>query len=334
MSEAQHRSSATTAPDLIAPLAAFGGEPPPAPEWFSQALAQTPENGRVSVRGAGIEWLAWGERGKPGLLLLHGASAHAHWWSHIAPFFSGQYRVAALSWSGAGGSDWRESYSIDHFAAEILAVAAETGLFEHADRPVVVGHSFGGVILAPAMKLHAGVFGGAVIVDSFLTQDNTWHLPAITPRRGKMRVYPDLSSALARFRFTPPQPCPHPFIADHFARHALRPEPLEGRDEPGWTWRFDPQLPGAMSRVPLHPALAEPGCPLAFIAGECSQVTSQRVKDYVLRTTSCGTPWIDIPQGHHHLMMDQPIALVAALRALFASWPRPRTDHQYTKQST
>ena len=30
---------------------------------------------------------------------------------------------------------------------------------------------------------------------------------------------------------------------------------------------------------------------------------------------------IEIPDAHHHIMIDQPLALVAALRALLAVWP-------------
>ena len=35
-----------------------------------------------------LEVLTWGEVGKPGLLFVHGNSAHADWWSFIAPFFA------------------------------------------------------------------------------------------------------------------------------------------------------------------------------------------------------------------------------------------------------
>jgi hypothetical protein len=30
---------------------------------------------------------------------------------------------------------------------------------------------------------------------------------------------------------------------------------------------------------------------------------------------------IEIPDSHHHIMIDQPLALVAAIRALLAAWP-------------
>src|SRR3546814_1904126 len=62
------------------------------------------------VSGTAIETLAWGERGKPGLLFLHGNGGHADWWRFIAPFFASDWRVGAISWSGMGRSGWRKSY--------------------------------------------------------------------------------------------------------------------------------------------------------------------------------------------------------------------------------
>ena len=84
-------------PEVASPLAPFAGAKPPAPAWFDKALAQAPERSFVPVEGAKIELLTWGEIGKPGLILVHGNSAHADWWSFIAPFLADQYRVAALN---------------------------------------------------------------------------------------------------------------------------------------------------------------------------------------------------------------------------------------------
>src|SRR5688500_15752256 len=75
-------------PEVRAPLAGFAGEEPPAPQWFKDAIADEPERGFVGPAGKRLEMLTWGERGKPGLLLVHGNSAHADWWSFIAPFLA------------------------------------------------------------------------------------------------------------------------------------------------------------------------------------------------------------------------------------------------------
>ncbi len=47
-----------------------------------------PSAARARSTGANIELLTWGEVGKPGLILVHGNSAHADWWSFIAPFLA------------------------------------------------------------------------------------------------------------------------------------------------------------------------------------------------------------------------------------------------------
>ena len=57
-------------PHFPPPLAPFGGLPPPAPDWFTQALADVPERLEVKVQGAPIEALAWGRVGDPGLLMM------------------------------------------------------------------------------------------------------------------------------------------------------------------------------------------------------------------------------------------------------------------------
>ena len=113
----------TKDPRLYAPLAPYAGKEPPAPAWFGQAIKHQPERGSIVVSDARIETLAWGERGKPGILFMHGNGAHADWWSYIAPFFAKDYRVGALSWSGMGGSDWRKQYTLENFVNESLAAA-------------------------------------------------------------------------------------------------------------------------------------------------------------------------------------------------------------------
>lgn len=312
-------SSGPQDPVFVNPLAVFRGRRPDAPSWFSDALAAAPERRRVPVRDADIEVLIWGKRGAPGLLFLHGLGAHADWWSHIAPFFSARYRVAALSWSGMGGSDWRDNYDVEIYLEEILATAQASGLFESSERPLTVAHSFGGLMLLAATAAFGERLKGAVVVDSFLRPDGRWHLPPSSRRT--MPVYASLEAALARFRFMPSQACANLFIADHIARASLKPVPLQEQRDAGWTWRFDPRCAGGLPRVPIAACLTSPPCPLAFIAGARSPLTNAAVEDFVRGTAPQGVPWIKIPDSDHHVMVDQPLALIAALFALFESWP-------------
>ena len=117
-------------PQLMAPLAAFHGQKPPAPAWFVQAIAQEPERTFVEVEGAKVETLAWGERGRPGLMFLHGGAAHADWWSFIAPFFAGDHRVVAPTFTGMGRSDWRDAYVFEQFVREAREAGRAAGAFD------------------------------------------------------------------------------------------------------------------------------------------------------------------------------------------------------------
>jgi len=309
--------------EIDTPLAPLAGEVPPAPRWFTQALAQAPERRFVEVEGARIETLVWGEAGRPGLLFLHGHGAHADWYSFIAPLFAAHYRVVALSWSGMGGSDWRPSYSMDQFGREAAAVAEAAALFQADVAPVVVGHSFGALI-ALALAADCGHrFGGAVIVDPpvFRPERLKQH-KASKPQRVNLRphnVYPTLASALARFRLLPQQPCANLFILDHIARRSLR--EVAGEAGPGWAWRFDWRLWSRLQRRNPKSLIAAARCPLALVRGARSGLMSREDAAFAMSLLGDGAPFVEVPDADHHVMLDQPLAFAAAIEALLATWP-------------
>ena len=114
-----------------------------APGWFSRAIGTSPESHRIDVGGTSILYLAWGERDLPGIGLVHGGAAHAHWWDHIGPSFLPDYRVVALDLSGHGDSDRRAGYTLRAWTEEVAAVIDDAGF---TSPPVVVGHSMGGFV--------------------------------------------------------------------------------------------------------------------------------------------------------------------------------------------
>ena len=56
--------------------------------------------------------------------------------------------------------------------------------------------------------------------------------------------------------------------------------------------------------------------------------TEEETGEYMYELLHRNAPIIEIPQAHHHLILDQPLAFIAAVRALLADWehsePRPR----------
>jgi pimeloyl-ACP methyl ester carboxylesterase len=294
------------------PLAPFAGARPPAPAWFDAALAQAPERFMADADGVAIEVHAWGEPGRPGLLLLHGNGAHAGWWAPLAPLLAADgYRVAAASWSGMGGSGWRPAYALDLFADEMAAASAAAGL----DRPIVIAHSFGGFAALHATARDPGRYRALMAVDSPVRPPG--HPGGGPPRRHRPNpVYPALPDILARFRLAPPQDCANLWYVDHIARGSIRPA-----DGGGFTWRFDPFVMNGMDIFNRTDLLERVPIPLAVVYGARSALMAHGVIEHMHATAPAGTPFRAIADADHHVMLDQPLPFVAAIRDLLAGWP-------------
>lgn len=282
-----------------------------APGWFVEALDQTPTEHTVEVEGTGIRYLSWGTRGKPGLVFVHGGAAHAQWWSFIAPMFASQWHAVALDLSGHGDSGRREAYGHEMWAREVIAVIAEAGF---PGPPVLVGHSLGGMVTIQTAASHGDQLAGAVIVDAPVRRPSP---EAEEGRSGRAfrspGTYRTEAEALSHFRLVPPQPCDNDYIVDWIARTSLH------ETEAGWTWRFDPALfRGTI--VALRDQLAAVRCRVALFTGELSVVVPPDTAEYMYELMGRVAPVVSIPQAHHHLTLDQPLAFVAALRALLADW--------------
>jgi pimeloyl-ACP methyl ester carboxylesterase len=284
-----------------------------APGWFTQALAVPFEDRFITVAGARIHYLAWhANADKPGIVLVHGNGAHAHWWTFIAPFLLEHNRVVAIDLSGMGDSSPRAAYSPEIFAAEVAAVMDDAGFDAQT---VVVGHSFGGYVTLKTGLLHRERLAGVVLVDSAVRPpDFQWERdPKRSPVRPK-RTYPDFESALARFRLMPPQDCANQYILDYIGRHSLV------QTEGGWTWKFDDGLFHKFAFDNMADDLARLSCRVGVIYGDNSYLFSQDVADYMFKVLDESVPFVAIPDAQHHLFLDQPLAFVAALRTLLAEW--------------
>lgn len=291
-----------------------------APAWYADALAAPRSEGSVEVQGADIHFVEWGDRSKPGILFVHGGSAHAHWWTHLAPFFAEQYHPVAIDMSGHGDSGRRETYAFEVWADEILTVCAATGM---ATPPVLVGHSMGGFISIVTASLHGERLRGVIIVDSPVRRPDPEREEGVRGRAFRNpKTYADVGTAVQHFRLVPSQPPGPDFVMDYIARQSLR--PVEG----GWTWKFDPNIFLRLKPAAIHEYLADIQTRVALFRGELSDLVTPDVSDYMHELLGRNAPVVAIPQAYHHLILDQPLAFVAALRAILADWehtvPRKR----------
>jgi len=293
------------------------------PLWFANAISFPFEKRTLSVAGCTLNYLVWGEPDKPPLILVHGGAAHAMWWSIIAPELSRHYYVIAPDLSGHGDSGRRDTYHMEIWADEVMAVSAEAS---GGRPPVLVGHSMGGLVSIVAAAIHGNErLAGAIIVDSPVRKPD----PESDEGKGgrafrSPKTYADLETAVAHFRLIPGQPCEHGFILDHIARHSLV------RTAEGWTWKFDPRVFLRFRTTSLRDYLVRVRCRVALMRGEFSVVVPPETGEYMYQLLNRNAPLVEIPQAHHHLILDQPLAFIAALRALLADWehsvPRHRSD--------
>lgn len=281
-----------------------------APAWFRRALAVPYEDHHVEVAGCRVHYLAWGESDRPGLVFVHGGAAHAHWWTHIAPQFADDYRVAALDLSGHGDSGRREQYSLETWTQEIMAVAADAGV---AGPPIVVGHSMGGFVSIATAAEFGNAVAGIVIFDSpVIREDAEVEAARLGTSFKPPRVYPDVDTALSRFRTVPEQDHYEPYVLDYIARRSLG--PVEG----GWSWKFDSRIfrPWRNEVADYLPRIT---CRIALFRSELGLATEE-VGEYLYENTGRVAPVILVPEAGHHLMLDQPLLLTVGLRTLLADW--------------
>lgn len=98
---------------------------------------------------------------EPGLLFVHGWSCNRSYFEPQYEHFGRSRAVVAMDVRGHGESDQAPSgYDMENLADDAMAVAAAAGV----ERPIVVGHSMGGVI-ALALAARKDVARAAVLVD-------------------------------------------------------------------------------------------------------------------------------------------------------------------------
>jgi pimeloyl-ACP methyl ester carboxylesterase len=274
--------------------------------------------GGTSVRANdGVE-IAYARRPGPGtvpLVLVHGTSAHAGWWEHMLAEFPEHYDVVTMDLAGHGDSGRRAEYSLEGWARDVLAVVR--GVF---DRPaVLVGHSVGGLVTAAAAVADPGAVAAVVLVDSIVADPPPGRVePMRAPRPD--RVFADLGEVAARFRLAPPQPEADPEILRRIAEGSVR----EVRG--GWAWKVDPSIFLAVGRGGMSAGLADLPGPVAIVRGELSVLVPASAGADLAALIGRPVPQFDVAGAHHHLMIDHPVELAAALReALAVVTPAPRS---------
>lgn len=284
------------------------------PDWFVSALAAAPEFHEVACDGFPVRYRAWGPGGAPLVVLVHGGGAYSGWWDHIAPHLASGHRVVAPDLTGHGDSGRRAEYRLDLWAGELLAVAAQESA---AGEPVeVVGHSLGGFATLIAAMLAPSRVSRIVLLDSAFRKGTDEKPPwdATGGPARPSRVYPSREAAEGRFRPMPSDTVMWEPLRRHLARDSVTPVPG------GWSWKFDPAV--FCQLRPMLEDLAPVGCPALLVRGERGLVRRERTAAAARRLGPLAAV-SEIPDAGHHVLFDQPIAVITLLSGLLAPSAAP-----------
>ena len=278
------------------------------PDWFNQALDKEHTSKFVEVNGACIEYMEWGNPENQSVIMLHGTNAHAHWFKFIGSMLSDNYHFVVMSFSGMGGSDWRSSYTRDTFVDDVWGVVKDTGM----ENPIVVGHSFGGMVSLITASKHSQDMSGLLLVDFVVNKPEEHHewyegrAPARPPRIVKER-----EELIKRFRLMPPQQCINQYLVDYIADHSIR------ETEKGWAWTFDPSAyDGLIIGSDHSKILSELSCPVGFYYGEHTIEFKEGELETMKDLLPEDSPIFGLKDAQHHLMLDQPLPFIENLDRL------------------
>lgn len=140
-----------------------------------------------------------------------------------------------------------------------------------------------------------------------LHDDETLSLPSV----GRPTPYPSEAQIMGRFRLLPPQDS-LPYVKDYIARHSYVAVPG------GYTWRIDQRIPSNPEAGAGEPVLQAIRNRVDVVRGQHSVIlTAPRAARIAALLPQSQGP-VAVPKAHHHLLLDQPLALVDTLRSLLA----------------
>jgi pimeloyl-ACP methyl ester carboxylesterase len=101
--------------------------------------------------------------GEPPILFIHGWTCNRTNWRDQIPHFAKKHRVVAVDLRGHGESDKPDQdYTIEGFVDDVAWLIGKLGL----ERPVVVGHSMGGMIALNLVRRQPKLVSAIVMVDA------------------------------------------------------------------------------------------------------------------------------------------------------------------------
>lgn len=258
--------------------------------------------------GVALHYLDWPAAvGAPVLLMVHGRRANAHWFDPVAAHFSPRFHCICPDLRGHGDSGLNGPASIPRFSADLAQF-----IRNFHDRPVIlVAHSFAGRLAILARQMYGAEPDALILVDAPIYRRPG---PAHFENTAKPRVFATREEAVNRFRLLPPGTSANPDLLRYIAERSVGPKPG------GWGWRYDE----GTTFLPFGADFPEPDeldmegfeCPALVIYGALSSIVKPEEAETVALRFAHPT-LCELPDTHHHLMLDRPNAFNETLEIFF-----------------
>ena len=270
------------------------------------ASAQAPARFSVTVEGAG-----------PDVIMIPGLTSARRVWDGAVESLDGRYRVHRIQIAGFGGEPAgpnSEGPLLENVVGELHDYIAANRL----DRPMIVGHSIGGLLALMLAQRHPDDVGRALIVDALpfygllFGADAT--VASVEPRAAAFR---DMIAAMSDDAWRTQQQAG---LASLVANEAARPALLED------SMRSDRRVVARALYedivTDVRPGLAAMRTPLTIVYAVNPYATEERFGRLMRDgyAAAPGVSFVAVEPSHHFIMLDQP-ARFAAILADFLAGP-------------
>ena len=262
-----------------------------------------------------LHYLQWNPSGRTNLVLLHGNSANGWWWEPVAHEMPREFRLFALDQRGHGDSEWVRpaAYTPADYARDLVRFLRH--VIGADARPILVGHSMGGLSTLAFAAHHGSLARATVVIDAALTSSRRrdWFLRRL--KSLPLVTYPDLNTAKARFRLMPNE--------GHIPAatlQAIAEKSLVATEEGRWTMKFDRESFFGGDGINPMEAVKKIRIPTLLLRAELSRIMTAEAA-----AGACAANprmrLVTIPAAHHHLLLEKPAAVARAIREFVASLP-------------
>jgi pimeloyl-ACP methyl ester carboxylesterase len=250
-----------------------------------------------------LHFLEWNPDGARAIVLLHGNSANAWWWEPVARLLAAGHRLIALDQRGHGDSEWVRpaAYSPEHYAADLASFIEHH--FRGREKPIVVGHSMGGLSVMVFARRHPRLARAAVVIDSALTSSRGRDRYLRRLKSLPIVTYPDLETAKARFRLMPNEGGIPVDILHEVAVHSLA-----RTDDGRWTLKFDRESFFGGDGIHAMETLEAIRIPTLLVRAEHSKIMTAEAVEQA-RALNSHARMVTIARAHHHVLLEDPAAV-------------------------